>query len=375
MEVLPVSRHGIPAPLDERGPASAMNGPTRLDAPAIRLAHPLAEVAARYGVALSRRGALLMGCCPLHEDRTPSFLVDERDQHFHCFGCGAHGDVIDLVRQLEGLDFRGAIARLEGERSASSPARARVHLRDVTAITDPPDDPAGLACLAAAVELYRNQLCASPEALAYLEGRGLRRATLERWRLGYAAGDTLLPYLRWRRLPIGAARRIGLFDRAGNERMAGRVVLPALRHGRPRWLIGRSIAAAANGPKYLGLPGPKPLLGWDAAQDAAAVVVVEGVMDLLILAQWGVPAVALAGTHASAAHLAALRRAERVYLALDADAAGQAAAVVLAKALHPHSRLVTLPGGVNDVADLALRPTGCASFLRALREAALPAAA
>lgn len=347
-----------------------------LDTRALRRAYPLAVVAARYGVELAKRGAhLMMGRCPLHEDRTPSFLVDERDQHYHCFGCGAHGDVIDLVRHLERLDFRGAVERLAGPGLGRGPARAPAAPRRPPRCLDVGRDEEALRCLAAAVELYRNQLLAEPAALAYLAGRGLERRALESRRVGYVLGDTLAPYLRWRRLSLSAARRAGLLDREGRERMAGRVVLPEIRAGFPRWLIGRTVALAAPGPKYLGLPGRKPLLGWEAAQGATAVVVVEGPLDLLVLAQWGVAAVALAGSRASDEHLAALRRFERVYLALDADVAGRAGSAALAGALGAAARPVAIPAGAKDVADLAPRPDGRAAFLRAMHDAALPTAA
>jgi len=347
----------------------------RVDTQAVRQAYPLTALAATYGVALAGRAPLLMGRCPLHDDHTPSFLVDERDQHYHCFGCGAHGDVIDLVRRVERLDFRRAVQRLTGIWQGSPRVPARPAFRRRSTVVSPGEDMEAQRCLAAAVELYRNQLLAEPAALAYLAGRGLQRQTLERWRVGYSSGDTLLPYLRWRQLSPAAAQRAGLLDRAGRERMTGRVVLPELRAGRPCWLIGRVMPRDSTGPKYRGLPGPKPLLGWDEARGATAVVIVEGVIDRLVLAQWGVPAIALAGTHASAVHLSALRYFQRVYLALDADVAGRAAAATLAGALGQSARLVAIPDGAKDVADLATRPDGRAVLLRALRQAAVPAAA
>jgi DNA primase len=346
-----------------------MSTPTPIDTLTIRQAYPLAEIVEQYGVALTRRGPILMGRCPLHDDHTPSFLVDERDQHYHCFGCGAHGDVIGLMRRLERLDFRGAVARLTG--ASPPPARppARVRTRPEPERPGLREDPEASRCLAAAIELYRNQFLARPAALAYLRGRGLARETLERWQVGYAAGDTLLPYLCWRRLSPMAARRAGLFDRTGHERLAGRIVFPEIRAGRTCWLIGRIIAPDQAGPKYLGLPGRKPLLGWDAARSAAHVVVVEGVVDLLVLGQWGIPAVALAGTHASSEQRNELQHFPSVSLALDADDAGQQGVSRLATALPARSRLVAIPAGAKDVADLATRPDGRAAFLDALEAA------
>jgi DNA primase len=81
---------------------------------ALKSRHALAALVQSAGVELHQVGAgRLMGCCPFHDDRTPSFMVDQRDQHFHCFSCGAHGDVIDFLMRREGLDFRRAVDRLE----------------------------------------------------------------------------------------------------------------------------------------------------------------------------------------------------------------------------------------------------------------------
>ena len=346
-----------------------------LDFPALTRAYPLSDLAARYGVELRPRGRLLMGRCPFHEDHDPSFLVDPSDEHFHCFACAAHGDVVDFVRRMEGFDIRGAIASLTGASLMARPAGASRSLRAPRPQAGAaPRGPAEYACLAAALQLYRHQLWASPVALAYAEGRGLERATLERCRVGYAAGGTLAAYLRARGLPLAAARRAGLFDRDGQERLAGRLVLPEVRVGRPVWLIGRSVAADAPGPKYMGLPGVKPLLGWEEAVGAPHVTVVEGVFDLLVLRQWREPALALAGTHARPAALRALHRFPRVYLALDADAPGRAAALALREALGPRARVLDVPG-VADIAELALRPDGRAAFACCLQASAAPAAA
>src|SRR5439155_21912154 len=134
----------------------------------------------------------------------------------------------------------------------------------------------GRACRAAAVGLYASRLRADPGALAYLAGRGLDAETVERHRVGYAAGGALAAYLCWRGLPLAAAGRVGLLRRDGREHLAGRVVVPEIRGGQPVWLIGRAIAPAALGPAYLGLPGRKPLLGWEAVQGCEEVWLVEG---------------------------------------------------------------------------------------------------
>jgi DNA primase len=141
-------------------------------------------------------------------------------------------------------------------------------------------------------------------------------------------------------------------------------------------LIGRRLAPVrdehvGHGPKYLGLPGPRPLLGWeDAARDAGGpVTVVEGPLDWLALRSWEVAAVALCGARASPEALLGLRRFDRLYLALDDDDAGHAGARQLAEALDAKTVRLMLPDGVKDVAELAVRPDGQALFLAAVRAA------
>jgi DNA primase len=226
--------------------------------------------------------------------------------------------------------------------------------------------PAERACLAAAVELYHNRLLTERAALAYVAERGLEQATIERCRVGYAGGDELAGYLRWRGLPARAAVRAGLLGRDGRELLAGRVVVPELRGGQPIWLVGRAIDARPDTPKYLGLPGVKPLLGWEMAAGSPTAVVVEGVFDWLTLVQWGFPAVALVGTRVRTAVLRALGgRFRRLHLALDADDAGRAGAEAIARVLGPMASPMLLPPGVKDVAELALRPGGRVLFARA----------
>jgi DNA primase len=368
----------------------------RLDVDTLKRRHSIADVAAWYGLQMRPVGRVWMAVCPFHNDHQPSLLLDPRDGHFYCFSgrCGARGDVIDLVRRLEGVGFPEAVARLAGTlprrgssmratrrlgppgaaQTASSAHRPRQgasrRLRGA-----PAAGPAERACLAAAVELYANGLLADRAALDYVEGRGLRRATIERCRLGYARGAGLAPYLRWRGLPLPAARRAGLLRADGADVLAGRVVVPELRAGQPVWLVGRAIGESTTVPRYLGLAGEKPLLGWEWAgaapwplDPAAApgVLVVEGPFDWLTLVQWGIPAVALVGTRVRREALEELGGFNRLYLLLDDDEAGRAGAAAIRQALGPRATLVTLPG-VKDVAELAPRPEGPAVFADALR--------
>src|SRR5262249_57503513 len=120
--------------------------------------------------------------------------------------------------------------------------------------------------LSGAADLYANRLLSESAALEYLARRGFGRHILERYRVGYASGEELIPYLRWRRLPLGAALRTGLIENDGREVLAGRITFSEFREGQAIWMIGRVLEApdgqpVGTGPKYLCLPRDKPLFG------------------------------------------------------------------------------------------------------------------
>lgn len=324
----------------------------------LKCSHPIETVISAYGVPLRPAGQALVGRCPFHADRgRPNLYVYPATQSFYCYRCGIGGDVIRFVQQIEGVDFAAAVQQLTDLASSAPPGRRPpAPSSKRRSVGD-----AERAVLAAAVDVYHDSLLAEPAALAYLADRGLTLDTIRRYRLGYADGDNLIPHLRQQRLPLSAARRLGLLRR-GREFLGERIVFPALHDGQPVWLIGRAFRCRPDAPKYLGLPGPKPLLGWDEARHEREVYVVEGPFDWLTLCQWGLSAVALLGSHASPEALQALARFERVYLALDNDEAGQAATERLMAALGRRAVPVALHD-VKDVADWARLPDGRARFL------------
>ncbi len=338
---------------------------SRIDTESLKREHPIEEIVTRYGIELRPSGRSLVGRCPFHSDGgRPNLHVYAATRSWYCFRCGVGGDAIGFVRRIEGVGFLEAVARITGEPMSLADIRARpIVMPRRRPARRAPWGPDERRCLAAAVELYHNRLLTDPVALAYVEGRGLDRATVESCRVGYAIGDELIPYLRWRRLPTRSAVRVGLLGRDGRESMAGRVVVPEIRAGQPTWLVGRIVGPDGNAPKYLGLPGPKPLLGWEAVSAERAVWLVEGIFDWLTLRSWGIPALALVGTHISPKALRSLARFERLYLALDNDEAGRAATEKLVQVLGERALPMT-PPGVKDVAELASDPGGRATFAR-----------
>ena len=339
----------------------------RINTDLLKRDHPVEEIIERYGTDLDPTGWSLVGRCPFHDDGgRPNLYVYPSTESWYCYRCSAGGDVITFVERIEGVGFREAVVRLTGDRPVTSMATKRPIRRNTSRpssrIAWGQDE---RACLAAAVELYHNRLLTDSSALEYVRGRGLNDGVIEACHLGYAAGDELAAYLRWCRIPVQAALRVGLLRRGGREFMAGRVVVPELRGGQPIWLVGRTIDSQAHVPKYLGLPGRKPLFGWEAAKDSREVFVVEGVFDWLTLLKWGYPSVALVGTHARPEVVEMLTAFERVYLALDNDEAGQNAAETLAQAMGGRAVVVS-PPGVKDVAELATVPDGLRIFARSV---------
>ena len=332
----------------------------RADIAALKRSHPIEAVVAGYGIALRPVGQTLVGRCPFHEDRgRPNLVVYPATRSWYCYRCGVGGDVIQFVERIEGLSFQDAVQKLADIRIVGRTSALRPPTQPQSSC---PSEP---AILTAAVETYNACLLAEPSAQAYLQERGINQATIERYRLGYASGDELVPYLRRRRLSLAAARRAGLL-RHGHEFLAGRIVIPEFRAGQPVWLIGRALHCPADAPRYLSLPGAKPLLGWVEASHSRDVYLVEGAFDWLTLRQWDLPALALMGTHASADALEALTRFDRVYLALDNDAAGCKATQALTLALDGRAVPVQLEG-VKDVAELAPQPGGRDRFLEMVR--------
>lgn len=152
--------------------------------------------------------------------------------------------------------------------------------------------------------------------------------------------------------------------------MGRRLIVPDLdAEGRATWLVGRRLSG--QGPRYLNLRTATPLLGLEQARlvGTEAVVVVEGPFDWLTLCEWGVPGVALLGTHASHEALQALAGFRSVCLALDADAPGQRATDAIGERLGSRARRVPLPRGAHDLNELGQRRGGRDAFLAALAAA------
>jgi DNA primase len=351
-----------------------MNAPKpRHDVDALKRAHPLVDLLQGRGIALRRSGAdRYTARCPFHDDHEPSLFVDGRDQHFHCFGCGAHGDVLDFLMRADGLGFATACDRLAG-----LPVQSVAHHR----MGKPADHPRrwdrlGLeeqVVLNTAAALYQHTLWREPRALAYVRDRGIPDWVTRSCALGFADGHSLEAYLR-RRTGLRTAEQLGLLRRPGRdaslgtlrEFFAGRIVVPERRGGNCIWLIGRRLDEEGQGPKYLALGGERPILGFERAAGQREVFLCEGVYDWLTAVSWRLPACCALGTALAPDRFGFLARAAVVYGVLDGDAAGAKAAADGAAIFQERWRSIPLPDGC-DLNDLGRRPDGRAHFFDLLR--------
>jgi DNA primase len=299
------------------------------------------------------QGPEFVGLCPLHPETRPSFYVNTRKNLFYCHGCGQGGDLIRFVELFRHLSFPQAVAYLQ-QQSA------------------PPADPAALLEQAAA--FYQQQLARHPEALGYLEQRGLRDpALLEELRIGYAPGGSLRGHLMAQGYSLEWLRRAGLVNLQGYDAFYRRIVFPCYRGGRLVNLYGRSTGGAFP---HRFLPGCKGgLFAWESVRQFPAVILVEGLFDLAVLWQAGFRNTTCAlGTHLTATqwHQLSDPPGRRVYLVFDQDEnqAGQHAARALARRLQQAGLtvgIVRLPPGHDpnryfvggaDAADFTLRLQG-----------------
>jgi DNA primase len=343
----------------------------------IKPAYPLLEVVERAGVRLRRSGShRWLGLCPFHEDRNPSFFVDVERQRFVCFGCKVRGDVIDFVRLHEGLSsMLEACAWLAGTPGPAVTPRSRPPDADV----QPQRRWDRLTLeqqlvLNTAGALYCDALWRNPRARAYLAYRGLPDWVVRACGLGYADGRSLEAHLR-KHGGLRVAEDLGLLRRPESgedgrmlrERFAGRIVIPELRGGQPIWFIGRHPTDNAR-VKYLGLPGDKPVLGFEKATGLREVYLVEGAFDWLTALSWQLPAFSTCGTDFPADRLGWLAMAHAIFGVLDADRAGRDAAERFRAVLGRRWLPIALPEG-TDLNDLGRRPGGRALFFRLVGDA------
>ena len=296
----------------------------------------IVEVVDRY-VKLKRAGANYVACCPFHSEKSPSFTVSPTKQFYHCFGCGAHGTAVGFLMEHGGMGFVDAVKDLaqsvgmsvpEEPRSEQAQRRAEQGetLHDV---------------LLRAAQHYRNQLKDAPQAIAYLKQRGLSGEIAKRFGIGYVPDE-------WQNLAAAFTDYDGpMLATAGLVKQKddgkrydvfrNRIMFPivdvrgnvigfggrVLGDGEPKYLNSPETPVFEKGRELYGLYQARR-----AIRDAGRVLVVEGYMDVVALAQAGVEyAVATLGTATTSVHVQKLlRQADEIVYCFDGDNAGRRAA-------------------------------------------------
>ena len=290
-------------------------------------------------VPLKKKGREYTACCPFHNEKTPSFTVSETKQFYHCFGCGAHGTAIGFLMEYEHLDFVDAIETLATEYHIEVPREDSPVQRGQQQDHKQPLYEA----LERASQLYQQQLRHSDRAVAYLKKRGLSGEIARRYRLGYApeGWHFLLDCMGNNSIDINNLKTAGMIvEKAPGkryDRFRDRIMFPILdRRGRTIAFGGRIIDEGE--PKYLNSPETPifhkgyELYGFYEARQRLRnlhrIVVVEGYMDVVALAQHGIEyAVASLGTATTRDQIQKLfRSVQEVIFCFDGDQAGHKAA-------------------------------------------------
>jgi DNA primase len=291
-------------------------------------------------VPLKKAGANYSACCPFHNEKSPSFTVSPTKQFYHCFGCGAHGTAIGFLMEHQGLSFVEAVHELAKSVGMIVPQEKR-----------DPDKPQQKAMLGLqeillrAANYYRQELKKSPRAIEYLKGRGLSGQIAARFQMGYAPAGWQNLEAVFDHYQAEDLKTSGLVveNEQGRryDRFRDRIMFPI--HDQKGQVIGfggRILQAQGedDGPKYLNSP-ETPLfqkghelyglfLARKAIREAGRVLVVEGYMDVVALAQYGIDyAVAALGTATTPYHVTKLmRQTDEIVFCFDGDSAGRKAA-------------------------------------------------
>lgn len=344
----------------------------------------IVEVVSRY-VQLKKAGANYSGLCPFHNEKTPSFSVSPSKQFYHCFGCGVHGNAIGFLMAYGGMGYVDAVKDLASavglqlpDFKPPTPAEAARKERET--------DLYGV--MQKAMEFYRAELKKSPRAIEYLKGRGLTGEIAARFRIGYAPDGWQGLKGAFENYDDKSLVECGLVIQGEEgkryDRFRDRVMFPifnqrgvvigfggrVLGDGEPKYLNSPETALFEKGREVYGL-----LQAREAIHEAGRILVVEGYMDVVALAQFGVAyAVATLGTATTPIHVAKLLRlTNEIVYCFDGDNAGRKAAWRALEVTLPVApdnkpiKFLFLPDGEDP--DTYVRKYGKEKFEKAVAEA------
>lgn len=351
----------------------------------------IVDVVSKY-VQLKKGGANLMGLCPFHNEKSPSFTVSPTKQFYHCFGCGAHGTAIGFLIEYSGLSFVETIKDLAQSVGMTVPdnndkipsAQQATHQTKNLALSE---------AMVSACDFYRQQLRNSPQAINYLKKRGLTGEIAAKYGLGYAPDNwdnlsAVFPNYEATTL-VEAGLIIDRTNESGNnrkryDRFRNRIMFPIKNIRGQIIAFGGRVLDDAE-PKYLNSP-ETPLFqkgnelyglfeARQAIRDARYVLVTEGYMDVVALSQLGFPqAVATLGTACTPTHVhKLLRQTDHIIFSFDGDRAGRHAARRALDACLPHTaddkiiRFLFLPREHDP--DSFVRELGAEEFKQQIHDA------
>ncbi len=329
------------------------------------------DVVSAY-VELTRAGKHMKARCPFHSEKTPSFNVSPERGMYHCYGCGAGGDMFTFIEAIEGVDFKGALKILA--------AKANVELVPVSPQKKSERDRL-YAVLEDATTFYQAELKKSPDSLAYLEKRGVKEETIEKWRIGFVPGPpqaswgVVKEHLLTKGYTEAEMLKAGLIKLSEKGKdsydvFRNRIMFALFdQSGRVVGFSGRTMESGPDVPKYVNSPETELykkselLYGYDKAKQGIRQLdfslIVEGQFDVVMSHQAGYSnTVAVSGTALTSEHVHLLERfSNRVVLALDSDKAGIAAVkrsadIMLKRGLDV--KVALLVGG-KDPADIVLK--------------------
>ncbi|UGQ45529.1 DNA primase [Massilia endophytica] len=314
----------------------------------------IVDVVGRY-VQLKKGGANYQGLCPFHNEKSPSFTVSPTKQFYHCFGCGAHGTSIGFLIEYSGMGFVDAVKELAQNVGMIVP-EADDKIPPAQRAAQQAQSMALSEAMSTAADYYKAELRKAPEAIAYLKKRGLTGEIAARFALGYAPGGwdnlrAVFPKYDAHAL-VEAGLVIDKVDEQGRhikryDRFRERVMFPIrntkgqviafggriMEQGEPKYLNSPETPLFSKGSELYGLFEAR-----QAIRDAGYVLVTEGYMDVVALAQMGFPqAVATLGTACTTTHVQKLlRQTDTVIFSFDGDRAGRKAARRALEACLPH---------------------------------------
>jgi len=327
----------------------------------------IVDVVSQY-VKLDRAGVNLKGRCPFHNEKTPSFFVSPDRGTYKCFGCGAGGDIFTFTEQFEGVDFVGAL-KILAEKSGVELEKEDPKKRD--------ERERLFSTMEEATVFFEKNLKENREAIKYLENRGLKKDTIEKFRIGYAKEEwrSLNDFLKTKNISDDVQEKVGLIkqtEKGYYDRFRGRIIFPMFDNsGRAIAFSGRLFVEeeGKDSAKYLNSPETvlfnksKVLYGYNFAKNDIRKrdfsILVEGQMDIIMSHQAGFTnTVATSGTALTSEHLLLLSRlSNKIAMAFDGDEAGLRAAnkgAKMALSMGTEVKLVQIPED-SDPADLILK--------------------